>query len=181
MARINIKLANLTYIGRAKEFLETYDFPEDVVRSVVANPETIERDPRTAEVGYPVIRLRRGDITVVVGAENPEYPAVMYIYLHTPEQFGAGGSTSGGGSGSKLPTSTRQLRTWLMDIGCSLDSSGKGSHTKVYYRDRYLGVIAKTPSDNRSVANEYHLMRKRIGEVTADIVREQFSAMGDKS
>lgn len=176
MAKIYINRNNLRFLERAQEFLDTYDFPEDLVRSVVMNPESIERDPYSLEVGYPVIRMRRGDITVVVGVQDPHQPSVLYIYLHIPEDGVQRSGTKKGTAGShkaKNPTSVRQLRGWLIENGCRLESSGSG-HSNAYYEGVFVGQVPSTPSDYRSIPNAYHNLKRSLTKVKASVLAQQW-------
>lgn len=180
MAKVRLNRNNLRFLPRAQEFLDTYDFPEDLVRSVVMSPEHIERDPYTLEVGYPVIRMRRGDITVVVGVQDPHNPSVLYIYLHVPEDGVQRSGTKKGASGShksNKPTSIRQLRGWLINEGCSLEPSGSG-HSNVMYDGIFVGSVASTPSEYRSVENAYHQLKKSLTSVKATVLARQWREAG---
>lgn len=181
MAKIYLNRNNLRFLPRAQEFLDTYDFPEDLVRSVVMNPEQIERDPYSLEVGYPVIRMRRGDITAVVGVQDPNNPSVLYIYLHIPEDGVQRSGTKKGTAGShkaKAPTSTRQLRSWLIENGCRLEPGGR--HSSAYYEDVYVGPVSNTPSEYRSVLNSYHDLKKSLIRAKASVLARQWKEAEQK-
>lgn len=163
--KIKVNLNNIVFLERAQEFLDWYHFPVELVLDVVRNPQRLERDQSSAQLGYTVARMVRGDIVVCVGLKDPDRPAVIYIHLTFPEenerQTRAGGPGGGDGKG-KGPTSVRGLRSWLISGGCKLETGGSGHH-KVYYNGQMIGSVPSTPSDNaRSIKNAYSHLRKAL-------------------
>lgn len=157
--KIRVNLQNITFLDRAQEFLDTYNFPVDLILDVVKHPERIEPDPAYLQAGYPIFRLRRGDLTVVLGVRTPNNPAVIFVYLHLPDHRSAKSIKSKAG-GSGAPTSMRELRSWAQYVGCKLESS-KSGHTKVYYNGVLLYSLPSTPHD-RNILNAYKELRRLI-------------------
>lgn len=165
--RYKVNFDNLVYLPRAQDFLDTYDFPTDLVEAVVRNPTTRELDPYTHEVGYTVVRCKRGDITVVLGLQNLDEPAVLYIYLHTPDEdeHQQSGARAPAGAGTQAPKSQKALLSWLQSEGCTLRYNGRG-HYNVYLNDVLVGSVGGTVHKT-SLVNNYTWIRRRIAATRA--------------
>jgi len=163
MAHIRLNINNLNWLERAEDFVITYDFPKELLEDVVRAPGEITTDPSSDEKGYKVLQFRRGDITVVVGLRDPEFPSVLHVWLHGVEegdQHHVGKNPGYAGGGGKNPKSPQQLRGWLQSEGCSLVHNGRG-HYNVYWRDILLGGIGSTMKA-QAVLNDYSFMRRRL-------------------
>jgi hypothetical protein len=166
MAKIRLNIANITWLERARDFIEMYQFPVDLLLDVVKSPESIKLDPSSADKGYKVLQFRRGDISVVVGLRDPEHPTVIHVWLHGVEEgvdhSVRTGKATGWGSGgaSKTPKSPQQLRGWLQSEGCTLAHNGRG-HYNVYWNDVLLGGIGST-MQAQAVMNDYSFIRRRL-------------------
>lgn len=159
-------LDNLEFLGRALDFVETYNFDRNLLRDVVRYPESREKDPHGAEVGYPIYRFRRGDITVVVGFRDLDEPHILHVWLHTPDDDNAQGTKGGaGGPATKTPHSVSQLRGWLMKEGCRLEYKGSGQ--RITYDGIFVGTLHLTPSDNRGIKNSYTHLRNKLAAIKA--------------
>lgn len=159
-ARINI--SDITFLGRALDFIELYDFPTEILLDCVRHPDEVAIDPHAMEVGYPILRFRRGDITVVLGLQRPQEPAITFVYLHVPnddipQHKGMGGA---GGVGGKVPKSPQQLVGWAQAQGCQVAFNGRG-HWNISYNGVLLGSTGGTVH-SRSVMNDYSFLRKRL-------------------
>ena len=157
-------LDNLDFLGRALDFIEMYDFDQELLKDVVRYPTTREKDPHANEVGYPIYRFRRGDITVVCGFKDPEHPHILHVFLHTPDEPD-NTPAKAGGAGSKTPATLTQLRGWLSKEGCRLEWTGKGQ--RVYYSDIFIGTIHGTYGLQTSIKNDYSRLRKKIAGIKA--------------
>lgn len=172
MAKIRANMANLTMHGEAEQFIETYRFPQELVEHVCKYPQEVTLDPTSADKGYHVLRMRRGDITVVVGLRDPENPLALYVYLNTPEDHTYGGGTrkSTPGAGTKkekAPQSLRQMLGWCAANGCTTEWSSGSGHTKVYFEGAFMGTLPTTPSDHRSFKNAYSQISKKVAVARA--------------
>jgi hypothetical protein len=173
MTKIRANLSNLRYLDRAQDFLDYYSFPKDLVEDVLRHPHRAEKDPTSMGSGYLIVRLIRGDITVVMGLRDPENPTVIYVYLNHPGD-NVVNRKAGQGPGSKLPSSLRELRTWALAAGCKFEMGGTG-HTKVFYKDQLIGTLPNTPSGGkRSIENAYSALRKQIAGVVAQQAIEEW-------
>jgi len=168
MAKVYLDIENLTWLPRAEDFIELYQFPKDLLMDVVRAPGEIHLDPSSEDKGYKVLQFRRGDITVVVGLRDPKYPTVMHVWLHGVEegdQHHVGKSPGYAGGGGKNPKSPQQLRGWLQSQGCSLAFNGRG-HYNVYWNDVLLGGIGSTQKA-QAVLNDYTFMKRRLASERA--------------
>ena len=168
-----VNLDNVTWLDAAQDFLDTYDFPKDLVLDVVRAPTSREMDPSSEEKGHPVVRCRRGDITVCVGLRDFDAPTVIYVYLHTPEDGHHTGKAPGFASGgsSKTPKSPEQLRGWLQSEGCRIEHNGRG-HYNVYLEGVLVGGVGSTIKA-QAVMNDYSFMRRRLAAVRARLELEK--------
>lgn len=138
----------------AKNFVELYNVDTRLIVDAVRAPQMISIDPRTAEVGYDIKRLRRGDVEVVVGYRDPEYPMILYVRLATPDDDQGARRSPGGISGSSVPPTMGELHRRITMAGYRIDHSA--AHPRVMTKDGdFLMSIAKTPSDKRSLANTW--------------------------
>jgi len=163
MSHIRLNIENLTWLQRAEDFVELYQFPKELLVDVVRAPEEITPDASSGEKGYKVLQFRRGDITVVVGLRDPEHPTVMHVWLHGVEegdQHHTSKSPGYAGGGGKNPKSPQQLRGWLQSEGCTLAHNGRG-HYNVYWNDVLLGGVGSTMKA-QAVLNDYMFMRRRL-------------------
>ena len=139
----------------ARNFVELYNVDRRLIVDAVRAPQMISTDPRSAEVGYPIKRLRRGDVEVVVGYREPEYPTILYVRLATPDDDQGPKRSPGGTKGSSLPPTLTELHRRITMAGYSLEHSGM--HVKVLSQGgNLLMTLPKTPSDKRSLANAWH-------------------------
>lgn len=183
MGRIDIKerLANaeeITFLPSAMEFIESFGFPIDLLEDAVRYPEVIETDPKSVEAGYPVLRLRRGDITLSVSfKESWDHPYVMYLHLNNPgenelpspqQKYRKSGGTGGG---SQMPTSTAGIQAWFLRNGCQVQPSADGM--RITYEGRLVGVLHLTVhSRGSALKNKFKDLTRIYREIRADIARE---------
>lgn len=138
----------------AKNFVQLYAVDTRLIVDAVRAPQMISLDPRTAEVGYDIKRLRRGDVEVVVGYRDPEYPMILYVRLATPDDDQGPKRSAGGASGTTVPPTMGELHRRITMAGYSIDHSS--AHPKVVARNGdTLMSLPKTPSDRRSLANTW--------------------------
>lgn len=139
-----------SWTNDARAFVEIYHMDAWMVEDVVRAPTTVELDPHSNEVGYPVRRMRRGDITVVVGFRDPEDPTILFIHLDTPDNHtGSGGSIGGrAGAGLGVPGSVAEMLRALEGLGLQIRY---GKHYQVYDGDIFVTHLASTPRDRNSV------------------------------
>lgn len=51
------------------------------------------------------------------------------------------------------------------DLGCDVEFSKGAMHWRVKYQGRYVGTIASTPSDPRSMLNSRSLIRRNVARI----------------
>lgn len=165
-------LDNLDFLGRALDFIETYNFDQELLKDVVRYPTSREKDPHSNDVGYPIYRFRRGDITVTCGFRDPEHPHILHVVLHTPEDNESHFGNAPGGSGvSKTPTSLTQVRGWLQRQGCKLEMTNTGQ--RVTYNEVFIGVLHQTMKNPRQYMNFYTRAKNKIAAIKAqDALRQ---------
>jgi hypothetical protein len=163
---MKVNFDNVQFLERAGDFLEEFpNFPRELLVDVARHPDTREMDPHAADVDYPIVRCRRGDITVIVGLMDPDCPTIIFVHLNFPEEDDRRGDNRTSGGGSKLPTSTKQLKGWLYAQGARVSINGRG-HFNVYYGDHLIGSIGGTVS-SRNVKNDFMFIRRRLFAVKA--------------
>lgn len=54
------------------------------------------------------------------------------------------------------------LLGWAREQGCDITQNRRDQHWRVHYQGRYVGTIALTPSDHRSMLNAKSLIRRNI-------------------
>lgn len=137
----------------AEDFIERYRLDRQFVEDVVRSPQATEVDPRTQKVGYQVLRLRRGDIEVVVGYREPREPMVLFVRLLSGDNESPRHSV-GGTKGSSIPPTLPELRRRITMYGYTITHDAR--HSKVLSTEGHLiAVLPKTPSDHRSLANSW--------------------------
>lgn len=57
------------------------------------------------------------------------------------------------------------LLAWAREQGCDITQNRSDQHWRVTYKGRYVGTIALTPSDHRSMLNAKSLMRRNIAKI----------------
>ena len=120
----------------AKNFVEIYGVDTRLIVDTVRAPQAVSLDPRSAEVGYDIKRLRRGDVEVVVGYREPEYPTILYVRLATPDDTQGPKRSHGGAKGSSLPPTVTELHRRITTQGYSLEYGA--AHIKVIDDEKSL-------------------------------------------
>lgn len=184
MSRIKVReyLANLetiTYLDDAENFLETFSFPRDLIEDVVRYPKECELDPRTHDVDYLVVRLRKGDITLSVSLRDltERNAFVMYIHLVTPEDNRVAGKSrqnKPGHTGGKTPQTPLELQSHFRSLGCKLSNSANG--VKITYGGRYVGTVHLTShSRGGSPKSAFSMLMRNLRKVQGEIAAESIT------
>jgi len=139
----------------AKNFVELYGVDTRLIVDAVRAPQSVSIDPRTNEVGYPIKRLRRGDVEVVVGYREPEWPTILYVRLATPDDDQGPKRSPGGVSGSSVPPTMGELHRRITMAGYQVQTGGAAHPKVVSQTGDVLMSIPNTPSDKRSLANTW--------------------------
>lgn len=151
----------------AHDFMLIYGLDKELVLDVVRNPDREEMDPHSADVGYPIKKMRRGDIVVVVGYRDPDEPMILYVRLVNPDEPQYQKRSPRGASGSSLPPTRAELIRRIQFQGYQIDDSGR--HTKVFNRAGKLMVtISKTPGSARSIADSWHQFQRAVREESSE-------------
>ena len=154
--RLPEKRGDMIWYPDALSFIESYGVDPAIIEAAALHPWTVTDDPKGAEVGYPVKRLRRGDVEVVVGYRDEDEPAILYVRLHTPDDptSGGRGSIKPQGRGSKIPTTLRGLKAEILQAGYSIELGGR--HDLVRRPDGSVCMtLPITPSSPTSIPNAY--------------------------
>lgn len=138
-------MSELAWNHAARSFVEDYSLDQRLVEDVVRKPDHIERDPHEAEVGYPVRRLRRGDITVVVGFREPDRPTILFVRLNHPGERVVAQRGAGTGSGSAPAPST--LHEILRQATARGYEVRYGKHVHLHRNGKLAMSLSATPSD----------------------------------
>lgn len=152
----------LHWDDRAEEYLDTWGIAKRDAESIIIHDHKPVLDPHSTEAGHPIVRFKRGDVVVVVGFRTPTKPKVLSVFVRFPD-----GSTqkqrtaTGSGAGSSLPTSGRQLKQWIIGFGYKLELA-RGGHFRVIHKEtgNQILQISATPSDHRTIANEWRRFLK---------------------
>lgn len=146
-----MRIDQITWDDDALYWASLWGLTTQVVESCIRNPQQRALDPRTKELGHPVLRHRRGDVVVVAGYREPHCPHVLYVTTLTGADLHGQGSRAPGGSGSSLPKSIYALHRKIKELGYTLT---RDSHPKVVTADgRVIFSVPGTPSDYRTVPN----------------------------
>jgi len=152
----------LHWDDRAQGYLATWGIKQSDAESIILHDRKPVLDPHSTEAGHPIIRFKRGDVTVVVGFRDPKNPKVLSVFVTKPKepQFKQRTATSSG-QGSSLPTSVRELKIRMINFGYRL-KMGHGGHLSVIHKESGLRIcqISSTPSDKRTIANEWRRFLK---------------------
>lgn len=142
----------------ALAFCDEYGLDVEIVEAAASNPTTVSTNELSVTKGYPVEDRRRGDVTAVVGLREEE-PSILYVRIHLPIPAPRLATTSGTGGGSDLPRTMKGFRSRIREEGYTIQSGH--THDKVLDPDgEYLMTIPVTPSDHRSIANNWTLFRR---------------------
>lgn len=179
MGKINVPdlLANakvISFLPRARDFLDDFDFPEDLVIEAVRHPSEIRWDPMVAEANYPILLLRRGDLSISVSLMDLNEPHVMYIHLHHPEEnkHSQGAKSTGGGGGGKTPHSPAEIQAWFRRNGCKLSNAASG--VKVTYEGHQVGIIHLTPhTRGNSPKSSFSALLRSLRSIQSKIAQQK--------
>jgi hypothetical protein len=149
------QVETLTWHQDAEDFVDDTGMDRAIIEAAARFPTSTSPDPRSATEGYPIKRLRRGDIEVVVGYREPKEPMILFVRLETPgEGRSMRSASAGGGHGSSIPPTMTEMHRRIQALGYHLSSTTR--HTKVLTRDGApITTLPRTPSDNRSLANAW--------------------------
>lgn len=147
----DLSTTRLTWLPAAREAAQRYGIDELTVLGAVRFPGTVTLDPSSAHREWTVERRRRGDVIVVVALPDDRPPIIWGVYMELPMDA-AGRKSAGGGSGSSLPKTLRELRHRIVAAGLVIEAGR--THDRVVTRDgRFLVSLACTPSDRHTVPN----------------------------
>lgn len=150
----------LFWDDRAKDWLDTWGLTQADAESIILADTKPTLDPHSGEAGHPIVRFRRGDVTVIVGLREKERPKVLSVFIHIPGwDTNKGTGNPGTGAGTSLPTSNKQLRRWIIDFGYRIEAS---AHDRVLDKTtgKFVMALPNTPSDSRSLANTWRSFLK---------------------
>jgi len=130
-----------------------YGLDTEDVETIVRNRSNPVRDPHSNDVDHEIIRYTAGDVVAVVGFKDPE-PKILSVWINMPDDVRRAGTTKGGGPGTNLPRTIRDLKKRILARGYKIKMGG--SHEKVYSEDgTFITTIPATPSDHRSIPNAW--------------------------
>jgi len=183
MAKINVRrllrdAKEIAYLDDAQTFMDTYDFPRDLIETAVRNPDELSWDPNTAENKYPILRIRKGDLTLSVSIKDTNKPFVMYIHLNYPEEnrisYGGSRKTSGV-SGSNKPKTPLEQQAWFRAHGCKLSNAASG--VKVTFQGHLVGMIHLTAhTRGGSPLSSFQMLAKNLREIQSKLAQESIIA-----
>lgn len=140
----------------AVAFAEEWGIPTEVVESAAANPTRTTLNEDSGKDGYVIEDRRRGDVTVVVGLRQ-EPPSILYVKVHTDQDFGP--HRGGNAGGSAAPKTMRGVRARILADGYKISLGG--GHEKVVTTDGgFLCALPISPSDHRTVQNVWSTYRR---------------------
>ena len=150
---------NLEWNQEPLDFVDSYGLDVQLVEDAVRAPTAVDVDPRSAKVGHPIRRLRRGDIEVIVGYRTEDTPCVLYVRLLSVSSSSSGHgsrqpSGAGAGSGTSSPPTVHELHRRITALGYYIANDSR--HAKVYTQaGNLVQTMPRTPSDHRSLANAW--------------------------
>jgi len=62
-------------------------------------------------------------------------------------------------------TPAQPVLKFARDLGCDTAYSRGAGHWKITYQGRYVGTVASTPSDPRSMLNARSLIRRNVNRI----------------
>lgn len=150
----------ITWHDDAVAYAEMYGLAKEDCELILTSKSNPTLDTRSHEVGHLIVRYRSGDVVVVVGHRDKDEPVIMSVWVDTKTGHRSG-SQKGGGAGSTMPTTMRELKKRIMAAGYRLEYGG--SHMKVYDKETgaYLLSLPITPSDHRSIPNAWSLFLRK--------------------
>lgn len=158
-------LAALVWDDRAEGCARMWGLARADVEAIIRHDPQPVTDPHASDVGYPILRYRRGDVVVVVGFRYVESPKVLYVHTVTDQESRGDDPkwkrVASGGPGSDLPTSHRDLKRRILGLGFRFEIAGNG-HLAVIDKatgERLCG-ISSTPSTSSSVADDWKQFRR---------------------
>jgi len=159
---------SLFWDDRAQDWLRTWNITQEEAESIILQDTRPTLDPSSTEAGHPILRFRKGDVIVVVGLREAHRPKVLSVFMHIPGMKEWVERTSTSKSGSSLPTTNRQLRSWIIGFGYQIIPGG-GRHDKVADREtgQVMFTLPNTPSDHRSLANAWKAFLKEHAKYQA--------------
>jgi hypothetical protein len=138
--------SEIVFLPAALDFIDTYNFPRDLVEAAVRYPDELGMDPHAEDVDYPVLRVRRGDLILSVGLLDLSSPCVMYIHLYSEDidrmRKNTHKKAGVAGKASDAPKTPSEEQSWFTSRGCIITKSANG--LKVTYHGRYVGTIHLT-------------------------------------
>lgn len=153
----------MRWAGDALDFAETVGLLVEDVESVVKDRRSSQEvDPRTAEVGYPVRRFRRGDVTVVVGYRDSE-PTILFVHVHgRSHKHLAVRRADGRANASRAPKTWMQLRSRVVASGLRIEVRSR--HESVLDEEsRIVGSITERAGDPRALQNAWKQIERQSG------------------
>lgn len=147
----------------------------DDVEAVVRKPQRSAYDPRSAEMGYRILRHRSGDVIVVVGYRNPAEPKILYVITETgiKERAGTSKGIKGGSKHTGAPRSDLEIRRMILSLGYKING---GTNPVVLTQDgRSLMRLFYTTSTRSLAVQWQRFCKKHAGE----LLRERESRNGN--
>jgi hypothetical protein len=165
---------NLHWDEKAHGWLDTWGITQADAEAIVLADLKPSLDPHSTEVGHPIARFKRGDVIVVVGFRDKDRPQVLSVFVNTPDDIRIKNRAPGAGPGTSLPTSIRQMKGWIIDYGYKLEFARNG-HLQVVDREsgQMICQLAATPSDHRTIANDWRRFLREHAKHVAEKKRLQ--------
>lgn len=142
----------IEFLERVTDFMDIVGLAKQDVLTIIRNWQRTERDPHSAEVGYPIQRYISGDVTVVVGFKDPEIPTVLHVWVRNPDEpTGKGTKAAGSGGGVATPANARELIRKAQALGYEVRYS---KHAELWKNGKPVTAIHMGASNSDRNSNK---------------------------
>ncbi len=142
----------------ALEHLLLSGLDEALVAAVLTHPQRSQSS--VTATGTWAVNLFRGDLVVSVGLlEDP--PMVLSV-RHRLRDDVRHDRKPGGGVGTSMPTTFRELRRRAVEAGLEIQSGSRHDRVVDPRTGCVVTTLAGTPSDHRSLANTWATIRRHL-------------------
>ncbi len=147
-----------------RKVMEMQLLREEDILPAIRVPQAVGVDRYTGECRYPVLRFRRGDLTVVVSFRQRILTVLGCYWANTPAPKGQGAGGGGSRKQRGVPKSRRQLITALRELGAEFDD--EEDRPMVRFAGTELGQITLTePRPRLDWEGDWQRMQRKISAI----------------
>lgn len=151
---LNLTKVDLHWLPRAEYHCQSLGISKFTAETAARYPDHISLDPsmRLIEGRAFTERRRKGDVTVVIGYPN-NHPEIWGVYYNLPLEPRRRERSPGGATGSKAPTSMREVRKRVLEAGLVIKTGGRNHDRIETPEGRFVAPLPVSPSDHRWMKN----------------------------